>query len=156
MKQTRVAKGSSGKEQPKQISKTSSSSPEADGDSGLRSSIDGDDSVQPLLSGLLNALKYNEAPVIGGLLQSLRHDGTPQEIATHFRRNLESLQAWGILSEKELDDRALLLMASEVAGPQHRSDTQAEEGIHSLQSGTSRLEFPSSDQPGKPAMQLDQ
>ncbi|KAK5086220.1 hypothetical protein LTR70_000006 [Exophiala xenobiotica] len=124
------------KDRPEHVKQTSSHSSgssisadggEADLDPGAEiGTLDEGDQAELFLSGLLNALKHNEAAVIGGLLHSLRHDGTPQEVATHLRHNFKSLQDRGIMPAESLDEEDLLTIASQSAGPQVRSTTQPE------------------------------
>lgn len=121
---------------------------EGDSDSGAEiGTLGGGDQVELFLSGLLNALKHNEAAVIGGLLHSLRHDGTPQEIATHLRHNFKSLQDRGIMSAKSLDEEGLLTIASQSADPQVRSTTQPEGHISNLPRSLNNFLFSSTHQP---------
>ncbi|KAK5941710.1 hypothetical protein PMZ80_005660 [Knufia obscura] len=107
---------------------------------------EGDSPVQTLLAGLLNALRHNEVPMLEGLLQSLRGNGAPQEITTHFRRNFESLQEQGIMSGKTLDEEELMAMASRAAEPQPWSDTPSAIDLRGLSPGHEGSLSPSSDQ----------
>lgn len=73
-----------------------------------------DDIIQSLLNGLLNAMKHNDAHVLGELFRSLRTDGSPQEVAAHLRQNLSVLQDRGIISNLSVDDDDLIALAQRV------------------------------------------
>lgn len=70
--------------------------------------------MQHLLKGVLNAIKYNEPLILDGLLRSLRHDGTPTEVANHLRHNLDALQRREIIPSEHIDRETLLSLATKM------------------------------------------